>query len=42
MSAHIPDIDEASFEREVLAHGGPVAVDFYSTECAPCEALAPK
>lgn len=42
MSAHIPDIDEASFEREVLGHRGPVAVDFYSTECAPCEALAPK
>jgi thioredoxin reductase (NADPH) len=42
MSALIPDIDEASFEREVLAHRGPVAVDFYSTECAPCEALAPK
>ena len=42
MSAIIREIDEATFEREVLAHDGPVAVDFYSTECPPCEALAPK
>lgn len=26
----------------VLAAGGPVLVDFYSTECPPCDALAPK
>jgi thioredoxin reductase (NADPH) len=42
MSETIREIDEAAFEREVLAHEGPVAVDFYSTECPPCEALAPK
>lgn len=42
MSFLIPEIDAAAFEREVLAHTGPVAVDFYSSECAPCEALAPK
>lgn len=35
------EILEADFENEVLA-GGNVLVDFYSTECPPCEALAPK
>ena len=34
-------ISTAEFEKEVL-NGGKVVVDFYSTECAPCEALAPK
>ncbi len=35
------EIIEADFEKQVLA-GGNVLVDFYSTECPPCEALAPK
>lgn len=35
------EIDAAQFENEVL-QGGLVALDFYSTECPPCEALAPK
>ena len=35
------EITSAEFEQEVLA-GGKVVLDFYSTECPPCEALAPK
>lgn len=35
------EIKEADFENEVLS-GGKVVLDFYSTECPPCEALAPK
>lgn len=42
MSDFVREIDAAAFEAEVLASPVPVAVDFYSTECAPCEALAPK
>jgi thiol-disulfide isomerase/thioredoxin len=42
MSQHVTEITGADFEREVLAAGQPVVLDFYSTECPPCEALAPK
>lgn len=35
------EITSAEFETEVLA-GGKVVLDFYSTECPPCDALAPK
>lgn len=35
------EITSTEFETEVLA-GGEVVLDFYSTECPPCEALAPK
>lgn len=35
------EINTADFENEVLK-GAKVVIDFYSTECAPCEALAPK
>ncbi len=42
MSAHVKEITAQEYEREVLAAGEPVVLDFYSTECPPCEALAPK
>lgn len=35
------EITSKEFTKEVL-EGGKVVLDFYSTECAPCEALAPK
>lgn len=35
------EIKASDFEKEVL-NGGKVVLDFYSTECPPCEALAPK
>lgn len=35
------EITSSDFEKEVL-HSGKVILDFYSTECPPCEALAPK
>jgi thioredoxin reductase (NADPH) len=35
------EISSSEFENEVLA-GGKVVLDFYSTECPPCEAVAPK
>ncbi len=44
MSEHVKEITAQDYEREVLAASaaGPVVLDFYSTECPPCEALAPK
>jgi thioredoxin reductase (NADPH) len=35
------EINTPEFDREVL-QGGKVVLDFYSTECPPCEALASK
>ena len=42
MGASVKEIAAAHFEAEVLAAGLPVVLDFFSTECPPCEALAPK
>ena len=42
MSEHVKEITAQDYEREVLAAAEPVVLDFYSTECPPCEALAPK
>ena len=35
------EISSSEFESEVI-RGGKVVLDFYSTECPPCEAVAPK
>jgi thiol-disulfide isomerase/thioredoxin len=42
VSEHVKEIGQQDYEREVLAASGPVVLDFFSTECPPCEALAPK
>jgi thioredoxin reductase (NADPH) len=41
MSEKISYINASQYESEVL-NGGKVVLDFYSTECPPCEALAAK
>lgn len=38
---HIAYIGSAEFDEQVL-NGGPVILDWYSSECPPCEALAMK
>jgi thioredoxin reductase (NADPH) len=38
---HMKEINSTEFEKEVL-ESGKVVLDFYSTECPPCEALASK
>ena len=42
MSAFVQEIAASDFEQQVLASPTPVVLDFFSTECPPCEALAPK
>ncbi len=41
-SAKVREITAADYESEVLGSEQPVILDFYSTECPPCEAVAPK
>lgn len=41
-SDKVREINAAEFDQEVVRSDLPVILDFYSTECPPCEALAPK
>jgi len=42
MSDNVSEIQAGDFETRVRAASEPVVLDFFSTECPPCEALAPK
>ncbi|HQR28764.1 MAG TPA: thioredoxin domain-containing protein [Anaeromyxobacteraceae bacterium] len=42
MSEYVKEITQADYEAEVARSELPVVLDFFSTECPPCEALAPK
>jgi thioredoxin 1 len=41
LMANIPEIDEGTFESEVLTASNPVLVDFSAVWCAPCKMLDP-
>jgi thiol-disulfide isomerase/thioredoxin len=42
MSANVKEIQASQYAGEVVEAKQPVVLDFFSTECPPCEALAPK
>jgi thiol-disulfide isomerase/thioredoxin len=42
MSANVREIQASQYADEITQSKQPVVLDFFSTECPPCEALAPK
>jgi thiol-disulfide isomerase/thioredoxin len=42
MSDTVREIHQSEFDTAVAQASGPVVLDFFSSVCPPCEALAPK